>query len=361
MTRCAVRRAAPSKVSNFGGSERRFAFLMAGATRAAVPARDELLARILGLMRMLPSHRCFVSAGRRTMTRHHFFLSAPPREGGDGVAQNALRVPRSWTGMSSARALSSSAALGSRWFPAPGERRPGASRHRAIAERGEAERQEAPGTEAREARGGSRDAEDDGEPPGGGGGCGVVSPTSPDAARGPRAAAERIEERHRAYGEALETVGDRKREARESDAWDPARGYKPFDDVQDAVAALRDAKTAAHEAHLERAVALLCQAKGEPPASLDRFDWTYERGVDAKNARCLSFLLAALNKANASTGMCEVLWVANECGLVPALDAKIVKAAVAALGDLDDMGLLDEGEPETLAAVGDALDASDEG
>ena len=177
----------------------------------------------------------------------------------------------------------------------------------------------------------------------------------------PAAAAERIEERHRAYGEALERVGEAKASARESDRWDPTRGYKPFDEVQNAVRALALAKTAAYEAHLERAVALLCQAKGEPPASLDRFDWVYERGVEGDNARCLSFMLAALNKANASTGMCEVLWVANECGLVPALDAKIVKAAVAALGDLDDMGLLDEGEPETLAAVRDALDANDEG
>lgn len=186
-------------------------------------------------------------------------------------------------------------------------------------------------------------------------------PPPPPPPADPAAAAERIEERHRAYGEALQRVGEAKASARESDRWDPTRGYKPFDEVQDAVRALALAKTAAYEAHLERAVALLCQAKGEPPASLDRFDWVYERGVEGDNARCLSFMLAALNKANASTGMSEVLWVANECGLVPALDAKIVKAAVASLGDLDEMGLLDEGEPETLAAVRDALAANDEG
>ena len=55
-------------------------------------------------------------------------------------------------------------------------------------------------------------------------------------------AAARVATRAAAFDAALETVGDRKREARESDAWDPARGYKPFDGVQDAVAALRDAR-----------------------------------------------------------------------------------------------------------------------
>ena len=164
-------------------------------------------------------------------------------------------------------------------------------------------------------------------------------------------AAARVATRAAAFHAALETVGDRKREARESDAWDPARGYKPFDDVQDAVAALRHAKTAAHEAHLERAVALLCQAKGEPPASLDRFDWTYERGVDAKNARCLSFLLAALCKANVASGMAEVLFVAVDCEVLHTIDEKVVAKALATLEDLNDLGLLDEGEPEILEAA----------
>ena len=164
-------------------------------------------------------------------------------------------------------------------------------------------------------------------------------------------AAARVATRAAAFDAALETVGDRKREARESDAWDPARGYKPFDGVQDAVAALRDAKTAAHEAHLERAVALLCQAKGEPPASLDRFDWTYERGVDAKNARCLSFLLAALCKANVASGMAEVLFVAVDCEVLHTIDEKVVAKALATLEDLNDLGLLDEGEPEILEAA----------
>ena len=251
--------------------------------------------------------------------------------------------------MSSARALSSSAALGSRWFPAPGERRPGASRHRGWRSRIEAKRS-AKKRQGRklEKREEVRETQKMMEKrQAAAAAAASYRPPPPPPPADPAAAAERIEERHRAYGEALERVGEAKASARESDRWDPTRGYKPFDEVQNAVRALALAKTAAYEAHLERAVALLCQAKGEPPASLDRFDWVYERGVEGDNARCLSFMLAALNKANASTGMCEVLWVANECGLVPALDAKIVKAAVAALGDLDDMGLLDEGEPET--------------
>ena len=60
---------------------------------------------------------------------------------------------------------------------------------------------------------------------------------------------------------------------------DPSRGYKPFDDVQDAVYDLALAKTAVYESHLELALSLLTVAKGEAPSSLDRFDWVYQRGV----------------------------------------------------------------------------------
>ena len=91
--------------------------------------------------------------------------------------------------------------------------------------------------------------------------------------------------------------------------------------------------------------------KGEPPASLDRFDWTYERGVDAKNARCLSFLLAALCKANVASGMAEVLFVAVDCEVLHTIDEKVVAKALATLEDLNDLGLLDEGEPGILEAA----------
>ena len=60
-------------------------------------------------------------------------------------------------------------------------------------------------------------------------------PEPPPPPTNPTAAAERVEARLVAFREALEKVGEEKQAARESDEWDPARGYKPFDEVQDAV------------------------------------------------------------------------------------------------------------------------------
>jgi hypothetical protein len=47
--------------------------------------------------------------------------------------------------------------------------------------------------------------------------------------------------------------------------------------------------------------------------------------------RCLSFMLAAMQKNKVAPGMIEVLWVANENGVVPDMDGKIVARAVAGL------------------------------
>jgi hypothetical protein len=102
---------------------------------------------------------------------------------------------------------------------------------------------------------------------------------------------------------------------------------------------------------------LLCQAKNEPPASLDTFDWVYQRGLDENNVRTLSFMLAALAKNNVASGMVEVFRVACECGVVGALDKNIAKKAMATLADLNDMDLLDAGEPEIVDAVARAMAA----
>jgi hypothetical protein len=185
-------------------------------------------------------------------------------------------------------------------------------------------------------------------------------PEPPPPPENPAAAAERVEARLVAFREALERVGEEKRVARESDEWDPARGYKPFDDVQDAVYELACCKTEVYEAYLERALALLCQAKNEPPASLDKFDWVYERGLDESNVRTLSFMLAALAKNNVASGMVEVFRVACECGVVGALDKNIAKKAMATLADLNDMDLLDAGEPEIVDAAARAMQTAAE-
>ena len=63
----------------------------------------------------------------------------------------------------------------------------------------------------------------------------------------------------------------------------------------------------------------------------------------ASNVRCLGFMLAALQKNAVTPGLTEVLWVAVDTRVVPALDGKIVARALDMLGDLDGMGLLDEG------------------
>ena len=185
-------------------------------------------------------------------------------------------------------------------------------------------------------------------------------PEPPPPPENPTAAAERVEARLVAFREALEKVGEEKRAARESDKWDPTRGYKPFDDVQDAVYELGCYKTEVYEAYLERALALLCQAKNEPPASLDKFDWVYERGLDEKNVRTLSFMLAALAKSNVASGMVEVFRVACECGVVKELDKAIAENALASLMDLNDMDLLDAGEPEIVDAAARAMRAPEE-
>ena len=173
-------------------------------------------------------------------------------------------------------------------------------------------------------------------------------------------ASARVAARETALRDALRAVGDAKATARESETWDPSRGYKPFDAVRDAVDAMARARVAALEARLERAVALLCVAKREPVESLAKFGWTYgERTIaDTKNARCLGFMLAAMSKANVSTGTCEVLSVAMELDLIGEVDAKAVKGAVRALREMDELGLLDEGEPEVLAAAAEATEAA---
>ena len=80
-----------------------------------------------------------------------------------------------------------------------------------------------------------------------------------------------------------------------------------------------------------------------------------EKGVGESNVRCLNFMLSAMQKNNVAPGAVEVLWVAVENGVVEEMDGKVVKRAVDLLADLDDMGLLDEGEPEVLAATREAL------
>ncbi|ACO64698.1 predicted protein [Micromonas commoda] len=166
-------------------------------------------------------------------------------------------------------------------------------------------------------------------------------PPPPPPPTDPNDAKDRIARRERDFQAALARVGEAKAAARESEDWDPSRGYKPFDDVQDAVYDLALAKTAVYESHLELALSLLTVAKGDEPSSLDRFDWVYERGVSDGNVRCLSFMLAAMTKANVVSGVCEVLWVANECGVTGAVDPKAMKGALGMLADLEEMGLLD--------------------
>jgi hypothetical protein len=67
--------------------------------------------------------------------------------------------------------------------------------------------------------------------------------------------------------------------------------------------------------------------------------------------RCLSFMLAACHKAKVTSGMIEVLRVALETEVVPQFNVQILDRGLGLLGDLDDMGLLDDGEPELLAAA----------
>ena len=73
----------------------------------------------------------------------------------------------------------------------------------------------------------------------------------------------------------------------------------------------------------------------EPPLELDGDAFWYE--PDRVKA-----VLAALTKANVVSGVCEVLWVANECGVTGVVDPKAMKGALGMLADMDDMGLLDE-------------------
>ena len=175
-------------------------------------------------------------------------------------------------------------------------------------------------------------------------------PEPPPPPENPTVASERIEARLVMFREALEKVGEEKKTARESVAWDPTRGYKPFDDVQDAVYELACCRTELFEAYLERAVSLLCQAKSEPPSSLAKFDWVYGKGLDfEKNARTLSFMLAALSKNNVASGMVEVLRAACEGNAVHKFDKKVFEKAMTTLEDLNEMGLLDAGEPEIVA------------
>ena len=168
-------------------------------------------------------------------------------------------------------------------------------------------------------------------------------------------AAQRILERQDAFREALEAIAVAKQAAKDSGSFDPSRGFKPFKEVQDAVSAMALAKIAVYEAHLERAVALLTQAKGEPPATLEMFNWVYEKGVVESNIRCLAFMLGALQKNKVPPGVSEVLWVALENEALADMDPKAVKGAVNMLGDLDDLGLLDESEVEILAATRQAM------
>lgn len=183
-------------------------------------------------------------------------------------------------------------------------------------------------------------------------------PEPPPPPESPAEAAQRILDAQVSFHEALATVKDEKQAVMESGAFDRSRGFKPFPAVQAAVEALALAKIAVYEAHLERALALLSQAKGEPPTTLEKFDWVYAKGVGDSNVRCLSFMLAAMHKNKVAPGVVEVLWVAVENGAVRDMDDKIVARALDLLGDLDDMGLLDQGEPEVLAASRDALAAS---
>ena len=48
-----------------------------------------------------------------------------------------------------------------------------------------------------------------------------------------------------------------------------------------------------------------------------------------------------MTKANVVSGVCEVLWVANECGVTGAVDPKAMKGALGMLADLEEMGLLE--------------------
>ena len=174
-------------------------------------------------------------------------------------------------------------------------------------------------------------------------------PPPPPPPADPNDAKDRITQRERDFQTALTRVGEEKAKAQASDAWDPSRGYKPFDDVQDAVYDLALAKTAVYESHLELALALLTQAKKETPCALDKFDWVYGKGVADGNTRCLSFMLGALTKSNVVAGVCEVLWVANECGVTGEVDPKAMKGALGMLADLDEMGLLDEKDADAMA------------
>ena len=87
-------------------------------------------------------------------------------------------------------------------------------------------------------------------------------PPPPPPPTDPKDAKDRMAERERDFQMALARVGEAKAAARESERWDPSRGYKPFDDVQDAVHDLALAKTAVYESHLELALSLLTVAKG---------------------------------------------------------------------------------------------------
>jgi hypothetical protein len=60
-------------------------------------------------------------------------------------------------------------------------------------------------------------------------------------------------------------------------------------------------------------------------------------------------MLAALTKSNVVAGVCEVLWVANECGVTGEVDPKAMKGALGMLADLDEMGLLDEKDADAMA------------
>ena len=180
-------------------------------------------------------------------------------------------------------------------------------------------------------------------------------PPPPPPPTDPNDAKDRIAQRERDFQVALARVGEAKAAARESEQWDPSRGYKPFDDVQDAVYDMALAKTAVYESHLELALSLLTVAKGEAPSSLDKFDWVYERGVADGNVRCLSFMLAAMTKANVVSGVCEVLWVANECGVTGEVDPKAMKGALGMLADLEELGLLDGKDVDALNQTKEVL------
>ena len=93
----------------------------------------------------------------------------------------------------------------------------------------------------------------------------------------------------------------------ESEDWDPSRGYKPFDDVQDAVYDMALAKTAVYESHPELALSLLTVARGEAPSSLDGFDWVYQRGVADGNVSACRSCSRRRTKANV-VGVVQVQW-----------------------------------------------------